>query len=123
MLVFVIIVFVALLFLMNSKIKFVNLRNDSKKISAEVVEYRRERNTSIRNDYTMVNYPYVRIEVGHNETIIVKLRYAGNSNNLFWIGEKINVFWHEEKLLYWDTYNKGFYKYFPEKWSFYKHSK
>lgn len=101
-----------LLIAIYSKNSFLKIRSKSKKISAEVAEYRKERG-SMRNDYTLFNYPFVRIEVGYQDFIIVKLNYANNWKNDFYIGEKVDVFWNEDKLLYWNAYDKGLYKYLP----------
>ncbi len=43
-----------LLFLTISKIGHIKLRNNSKKINAEVIEYRKEKGP-MRNDYTLLN--------------------------------------------------------------------
>ena len=104
-----------LLFITNSKIKYTKMRNNSEKIYAEVIEYKREKGP-MRNDYTLLNYPYVRIDLKEGGYIVRKLRYANNYNEPFKIGEKISVFWNDDYLLYWNTYDKGFYKYFPENW-------
>jgi len=108
-----ILVFVALT---NSKIRLIKKRNNSEKIEAEVVEYRREK-SSMRNDYTLLNYPYVKIKTENGESILTKLSHADNYSKPFEIGEKIPVFWYSDKLLYWNVYDKGIYKYLPESWS------
>ncbi|WP_348739208.1 hypothetical protein [Tenacibaculum sp. 190524A02b] len=95
------------------------MRNNSKKIYAEVVEYRKEKG-SMRNDYTLLNYPYVKIETEKGEYIVVKLRFADNSSKPFKIGEKIVVFWYMDDLLYWNAYDNGLYKYLPESWKIIK---
>ena len=110
-----IILIIIVLFLTNSKIEHIKLRIDSKKISAEVVEYRKEKGP-MRNDYTLLNYPYVKIDLDDGDFIIRKLRYASNSNKPFKIGEKIFVFWYISDLLYWNAYDKGLYKYLPGSW-------
>lgn len=113
------IIMLILFILINSKIKFLKLRDNSKEIIAEVVEYRKERNP-IRNDYTRLNYPYVKIVTVENESIFVKLKYADNFKKSFKIGSKISVFWNENDLLYWNAFDKGLYKYLPSNWKFKK---
>ena len=112
-------IIIIILFFTNSKIEHIKLRNKSKKINAEVIEYRREKG-AMRNDYTLLNYPYVRIETEKNEHILVKLRFANNSSKPFKIGKKIFVFWNTSDLLYWNAYDKGLYKYLPESWKILK---
>tara|TARA_R110002167_G_scaffold351737_1_gene564356 strand:+ start:4658 stop:5020 length:363 start_codon:yes stop_codon:yes gene_type:complete len=114
-----IIFIIIFLFLTNSKIEHRKLRNSSKKIHAEVAEYRREKGP-MRNDYTFLNYPYVRIETKKDEYILVKLSFANNANKPFYIGEKISVFWNNDYLLYWNAYENGLYKYLPESWKLIK---
>ena len=109
-------ILVVLVYMTNEKILFTKDRANAKKIIAEVVEYRKEK-VPIRNDYTLLNYPYVRIDLENEEYVLRKLRYA-DSSFPFKVGEKINVFWLANDLLYWDAYNHGFNKYLPEKWDF-----
>jgi hypothetical protein len=111
-----IILIIVILFSASSKIEHIKLRNSSKKISAEVVEYRKEKGL-MRNDYTLLNYPYVKIELDDGDYTIRKLRYANSSNKPFKIGEKIFVFWYVSHLLYWNAYDRGLYKYLPESWN------
>ena len=112
-------VLIAILFFMTyHKIEFMKIRSTSKKISAVVIEYKKEKGP-MRNDYTPLNYPYVKLD-SDNNNLIVKLRYANNLFEPFDIDEKIAVFWHEDDLLYWDAYNRGLNKYLPEKWNFIK---
>ena len=113
-----IVLFIIVLIFLNltySKIKLLKIRDNSKKIIAELVEYREEK-SSMRNDYTLLNYPYVRIKTENNEFRVVKLSYANNYSEPFKIGEKIPVFWYSDKLIYWNVYDKGVYKYLPKKW-------
>ena len=114
-----IILIVLFLLFTNSKIEYIRSRNNSKRIHAEVAEFRREQGPK-RNDFTLLNYPYVRIETKKDTSILVKLRYANNANRPFYIGEKIAVFWHNGYLLYWNAYDKGFFKYLPETWKIIK---
>jgi len=72
----------------------------------------------MRNDYTLLNYPYVEIEINEDESIIVKLRYANSYGKPFEIGEEVFVFWNNGELLYWNAYDKGIYKYLPDNWKF-----
>jgi len=109
----------AILYTANTKIKYIKLRNNSEKINAEVIQYKKEKGP-MKNDYTLLNYPYVRIDLKEGGYMIRKLSYANNYNEPFKIGEQIPVFWNNDYLLYWSTYDKGFYKYFPENWQFKK---
>ncbi|MCC4212030.1 hypothetical protein [Leeuwenhoekiella parthenopeia] len=110
-------ILIFILFLIHSKIKFLELRDGSKKLKATVVEYSKERG-SMRNDYTLLNYPYLRILLDDAYYVKQKLRYANNWNKPFEIGQEIDVFWLGSDLLYWDAYDTGFYNYLPSKWSF-----
>lgn len=116
-----ILVILIILFLLftNSKIEHTRNRNNSRRIHAEVAEFRREKGPK-RNDFTLLEYPYVRIETKKDAYILVKLRYANNANRPFYIGEKISVFWHNDYLLYWNAYENGIYKYLPETWKIIK---
>lgn len=107
------------LYLTHTKIEFLKIREGSIKITAEVVEYRKERGP-MRNDYTKLNYPYVKIDLEKDDYIISKLRYADNVGKSFKIGQKIDVFWYGSDLLYWDAYDNGFNKYLPHKWNILK---
>ena len=111
----IVLLILVILIFSNSKIKYIKLRNESKKINAEVVEYRKEK-TSMRNDYTLLNYPYVKLELDNEEYIIIKLKYANSATKPFKIGEKISVFWYNNDLLFWHAYDKGLYKYLPSSW-------
>ncbi|MEW7280054.1 hypothetical protein ABW636_15780 [Aquimarina sp. 2201CG1-2-11] len=94
---------------------FAKIRSGAEKIEAEVIKYVKEKGP-MRNDYTRLYYPYVKIDLENDEYAIRKLRYADSSSKPFKIGEKIHVFWYNNDLLYWDTYNRGLYKLLPEKW-------
>ena len=106
-----------LIYLTHTKIQFIKLRSNSLKIEAEVVEYRREKG-SMRNDYTQLNYPYVKIDLENGDYTIRKVRYADNSSKPFKLGEIIYVFWNDNDLLYWNTFDRGWKKYLPKKWNF-----
>ena len=103
-------------YLTYTKIEFLNLRTGCKKISAEVVEYRKEKGP-MRNDYTELDYPYVKIDLENEEYIIRKLKYANSMNKPFDIGQKVDVFWYGSDLLYWNAYDNGINKYLPNKWN------
>lgn len=105
-----------LIYLIYIKITFLKNRNQSKKITAKVIEYRTEK-SPMRNDYTMLSYPYVKIG-DDQDTILRKLRYANNFNKPFKIGEQIDVFWDGNDLMYWYAYDFGLYKYLPKSWNF-----
>ncbi len=107
-----------LIYLTHSKIQFIKQRSNSLKIKAEVVEYRREKGP-MRNNYTLLNYPYVKIDLNSGDYTVRKLRYADSSSKPFKIGESVYVFWNENDLLYWNTFDRGLKKYLPEKWNFF----
>ncbi|WP_440880281.1 hypothetical protein [Tenacibaculum sp. C7A-26P2] len=106
---------VFLFFLTKSKIEYCKLRNHSKKIEVEVVEYRKE-NGGMKNERKSLSYPYVRIKTEKDEYGIVKLQFANNFKKPFKIGEKIFVFLYLGDLLYWNAYDNEIYKYLPESW-------
>ncbi|RXG18360.1 hypothetical protein DSM03_1011042 [Leeuwenhoekiella aestuarii] len=108
-----------ILFLIHSKVKFLKLREGSKKLLATVVEYRKERGP-MRNDYTLLNYPYVRISTEDLYYVKQKLKYANNWDRPFEIGQEVEVFWCGSDLLYWNAYETTFFKYLPSKWSFWR---
>ena len=107
------------LYLTHTKIEFLEIRNEKKKIKAEVIEYRKEKGL-MRNDYSEMEYPYVKIDLENEdeyEYSVRKLRYANSLNRSFHIGQKVNVFWYGSDLLYWDAYENGIYKYLPKRWN------
>ncbi len=104
-------------YLTYTKIEFVNLRNRSKKIVAKVVEYRKEKGP-IRNDYTYLEYPYVKIDLEDADYTIRRLKYAKSGKKPFKIGQEVDVFWYGSNLLYWHAYDNGIHKYIPSKWNF-----
>lgn len=86
------------------------------KIEAEVIEYRKEKGP-IRNDFTMLSYPYVAILTeGPDYGKVRRVRYAHNWSKPFRIGERIEVFWSCGELLYWNAMDKGIDRYLPAKW-------
>lgn len=113
----VLILSLAFVYLTNTKIEHLEIRSKAKKISAEVVEYRKER-VQMRNDYTELNYPYVKIDLDNGECTIKKLRYANSWNQPIEIGQQVDVFWYGGELLLWNAYDSGFYKLLPVKWFF-----
>jgi hypothetical protein len=112
-------IFIATIFFLikvNAKVHFLNLRDGSEKIKAQVIEYRKEKGP-IRNDYTMLNYPYVKILTdGPDQGKVRRLRYATNWSKQFKIGQTIHVFRNSGELLYWDAMEEGIKKYLPSKW-------
>lgn len=100
-----------------SKISFIKKRAKALKIEAEVVEYRWER-SSMRNDNSKLNYPYVKITSEDGDYVIKKLHYANNWSKSFEIGQRIYVFWKDNKLLYWEAMDKGFMSIFPSRLDF-----
>lgn len=113
----IIIVVVFGLFHWHSKIKFVKQRESNRKLSAEVIEYRKEK-SPMRNDYTRIPYPYVRIIDEEVSSELIKLKYSNSFKNPFQISDIVEVFWHEGTLFYWNAYDEGIMKYFPERWNF-----
>ncbi|MNK30389.1 hypothetical protein D3C87_488060 [compost metagenome] len=108
-----------LLLMTNTKIQFVKARTLAKKISATVIEYRLEKGP-LRNDYTKLDYPYLKLDLPNTEDKEVKLHYANSLKKPFKIGEKIDVFWLENKLVYWNAYDNGFSKFLPKTWAFWR---
>lgn len=97
----------------NSKIQFLNIRKRAVKLKAQVIEYRKEKGP-IRNDYTMLQYPYVKVlSDGPDQGKIRRLRYANNWSKPFRVGELVDVFWSGGELLYWNAMDKGIQKYLP----------
>ncbi len=94
-----------------NKKHFYKIRSSSEILQAEVIEFRWEKGP-IRNDYTKLCYPYVRILQGGN-TSLIKLRFANNSSAPFEIGEVIDVFWHDNTLLYYHACDNGLMKFIP----------
>jgi len=102
----------------NEKIEYYETRSKSKQLSVIVAEYRKER-VSIRNDFTELEYPYVRIDLDDGEFILRKLSHANSFGKSFKIGQRIDVFWYGSDLLLWNAYDNGLYKYLPNKWNFF----
>ena len=66
---------------------------------AIVKEYRKEINKSRRNDFTKMDYPYVKL--GYDSTLYC-LRNASSSKRYYDIGEVVEVFWDDGILLAWE---------------------
>lgn len=118
---FLIVVFITLIVVFvhmaNEKIEYLEIRSKSKKIIATVVEYRKEK-SPLRNDYTELNYPYVKIDLDNGEYIIEKLRYANSWSSSLKIGQQVDVFRYGGDLLLWNSFENGIYKFLPKKWTF-----
>ena len=78
--------------------------------SLSIIEFRKEKIQSLRNDYTKIYYPYISI---NNETEIHRLSNANSWSKKYKINETIEVFNYGDKWIDWNTYNKGFYKLIP----------
>lgn len=116
--VILIVIAIFVLFTMNTKIQFLKTREGAKKLRAKVIEYRAQKGP-MRNDFTKLNYPFVNI-LSEDEQLLRKLRYANSTSKPFKIGEEIDVFFSGGDLLYWDTYNRGLYRFLPESWTKWK---
>lgn len=112
-----ILTFVLLLLIYNSylKWKFNRIRSNSKKRKGHVVQYKKEEGP-MRNDYTKLHYPYVKIDFQNKASKTYKLRYASSSSKPFKIGENIDVFLHENELFYWKTFETGLSRFIPDFW-------
>jgi hypothetical protein len=88
-------IFIATIFLLVKaieKVHFLDLREGSEKIKAEVIDYRKEKGP-MRNDYTRLNYPYVKILTdGPDRGKVRRLRFATNWSKRFKKGQTIYVF-------------------------------
>lgn len=105
------------LLLIKGKVTYLESRSGATKIRAELYEYRKEKGP-MRNDYTLLDYPYVKIQLDDGDYVIKKLKYANSLGKNFEIGEKIDVFWYGNDLLYWNAYDNGIYRYIPSSWKF-----
>ena len=95
------------------KRSFLDSRDRSAKIIAEVIQYRAEK-APMRNDYTQLYYPYVRIlSEGVDLGKVVRLKFANSWRKPFDIGEKVEVFWSGGELFYWSAFDRGIRKYIP----------
>ena len=98
------------IFQIIEKSRFLKIRNSSTKRSAKIIEFRKEKIQSLRNDYTKIYYPYISI---NNETELHRLSNANSWEKKYKINETIEVFNYGDKWIDWNTYNKGFYKLIP----------
>ena len=100
-----------------SKIRFLWLREGASKIKAQVIEYRKAKGP-MRNDYTLLDYPYVKILTeGPDKDKVRRLKYTDSWRRPFKIGEVVDVFWSGDELLYWHAMENGLTKYLPSKWT------
>jgi len=104
------IILLIIIFKIIEKSRFLKIRNSSTKRSAKIIEFRKEKIQSLRNDSTQIYYPYISI---NNEIELHRLSNANSWNNEYKINETIEVFNYGDKWIDWNTYNKGFYKLIP----------
>jgi hypothetical protein len=104
-----------ILFEWKNKIDFYKSRVGKERLKAIVVEYRKEKGP-MRNDYTMIPYPYVIIDGDVSK--LIRLKYASSVSKPFPIGEEVEVFFQAGILYYWGAYEKGLSKFLPSKWDF-----
>lgn len=91
------------IFQIIEKSRFLKIRNSSTKTSAKIIEFRKEKIKSLRNDYTKIYYPYISI---NNETELHRLSNANSWGKKYKINETIEVFNYDDKWIDWNTYNK-----------------
>ncbi|MDC8005668.1 hypothetical protein POV27_16540 [Aureisphaera galaxeae] len=104
---------------MDKKIEFIKERKKSKRIKARFVRYHKgkiERGLYKDLDF---EFPYVRIG-NDDESALCKLNFGSQIAKIFKTGEEIDAFWSGNDLMYWNTYDRGLYKYLPEKWNFWQ---
>ena len=106
----IVIILLIFIFQIFEKSRFLKIRNSSTKTSAKIIEFRKEKIKSLRNDYTKIYYPYISI---NNETELHRLSNANSWGQKYKINETIEVFNYGDKWIDWNTYNKGFYKLIP----------
>ena len=107
------------LILTREKVNFIKDRNQSKKLTAKVIEYRHEK---ISKGDKMARYPYVKI--GDDDTILRRLKYQPSIiGRYLQVGNHIPVFWNGLDLMYWGEFDIGILKYFPKNWNFIIHKK
>ena len=114
---FICIPLVYLLFKWKGKVDFYEMRIGKEKILAQVIEYR-DHKSPMRNDYTQIPYPYVRVNPEDKDSRLIKLKYANNMWKPFKIGDQVGVFWYGGVLYYWDSYDSIITKYLPSRWDF-----
>lgn len=101
---------ISLLFFFTHRLlrgRFYRKRNQSEKLTAVVVEYRREKIKSMRTNFSKLDYPYARILEEESDRLIC-LHHASSGGRHFEIGEEVEVFWYDGKLVYWYTYSSWF---------------
>ena len=106
----IVIILLIFIFQIIEKSRFLRKRNSSTKKNAKIIEFRKEKIQSLRNDYTKIYYPYISI---NNETELHRLSNANSWIKKYKINETIEVFNYGDKWIDWNTYNKGFYKLIP----------
>lgn len=89
---------------------FIKLRKNAQKQNATVVSFKKEKIQSLRNNFTKIEYPYIKLA---NEDAIVRLSNADSLFKLYKINEKVEVFHHQDKWLDWHMYDKGLYRFIP----------
>ena len=57
----IVIILLIFIFQIIEKSRFLKIRNSSTKTSAKIIEFRKEKIKSLRNDYTKIYYPYISI--------------------------------------------------------------
>ena len=99
----IVIILLIFIFQIIEKSRFLKIRNSSPKRSAKIIEFKKEKIQSLRNDYTQIYYPYISI---NNETEIHRLSNANSWGKKYKINETIEVFNYDDKWIDWNTYNK-----------------
>jgi len=99
----IVIILLIFIFQIIEKSRFLKIRNSSTKTSAKIIEFRKEKIKSLRNDYTKIYYPYISI---NNETELHRLSNANSWGKKYKINETIEVFNYDDKWIDWNTYNK-----------------
>ena len=85
----IVIILLIFIFQIFEKSRFLKIRNSSTKTSAKIIEFRKEKIQSLRNDYTKIYYPYISI---NNETELHRLSNANSWMKKYKINETIEVF-------------------------------
>lgn len=98
----------------RGKVKFYKMRKGKTLILAEVAEFRDEK-SPMRNDYTKIPYPYVRLLSEDGTEKIVKLKYSNSLSTPFTLGDFVEVFWYGGTLYFWNAYDFGLTRYLPVK--------
>ena len=106
----IVIILLIFIFQIIEKSRFLKIRNSSTKRSAKIIEFRKDKIQSLRNDYTQIYYPYISI---NNEIELHRLSNANSWGQKYKINETIEVFNYDDKWIDWNTYKTGFYKLIP----------